>query len=112
MAILVVEIGGSLAGYAVLERYTKSFELHRIAVYPVFLRCGLGSLMVHSIKQRLSMRGPVKIAADVQETNLRAQQFFRALGFKVRMPIQRNMKYGDIYRFEFTFADLLGGRFC
>lgn len=112
MAILVVEIRGSLAGFAVLERYTKAFELHRIAVFPVFLRCGLGSLMVHSIKQRLSIRGPMKIAADVQESNLRAQQFFRSLGFKARMPILSNMKYGDIYRFEFTFADLIGGRFC
>jgi len=110
MAILIVEFRGAVAGYAVIERYAKSFELHRMAVVPALLRCGLGSMLVHSIKQRLSIKGPVKISVDVQESNLRAQMFFKSLGFKVKMPIIRAMRYGDIYRFRFTFADLIGGR--
>lgn len=109
MGCLMAEAGGILAGYMVIESFKRSYEIRRIAVDAMLLRCGIGGVLVHSLKMRLSMRGAKSIYVDVPEENLRAQLFFKSMGFRAKPPIIRGNN-GSIYRFVFTFADLFGGR--
>lgn len=109
MAIYVAEtrdgVDAVFCGFMVVERYKRSYEIHRIAINPVLLRIGVGSVLVHALKKKMSLRGVREIACDVPQSNIRAQLFFKSLGFKAKLP--SDDKY---YRFVFTFADLVGGR--
>lgn len=109
MAILFSEAGGIAAGFVVIEIIGKHLEIHRLAVEPILLRCGVADSLVHNLKKLMSINGVRRLGVDVPESNLKAQQFFRAQGFKAKLPIHRT-KDGDVYRFTYTFADLIGGR--
>lgn len=109
MGCLMAEAGGIMAGYMVIESFRGSYEIRRIAVDAMLLRCGIGGMLVHALKRRLSLKGPHSLYVEVPEQNLKAQQFFRSLGFKAKTPIIRH-SHGNAYRFVFRFADLFGGR--
>jgi ribosomal protein S18 acetylase RimI-like enzyme len=93
------------AGYMITEQYVNTIEIWRLSIDHMLLRCGIGTRLVSSLKGRLlDLRSGKKkirtIVADVDEENLRAQQFFRSVGFRARLPIVRDGE-GDYYRFAY-----------
>ncbi len=109
MAIIVAEAAGVFAGYMVVESFRKSFEIHRLVVNHLLMRAGVGTALVHSLKKRLSMYGMRELNVDVPEENLRAQLFFKSIGFKAKLPIAKSNS-GSVFRFSFAFMDLFSGR--
>lgn len=79
--MLVVELCGTVVGFAVMERRAKSSRIINLAVAPEVSRQGIGRLLVDYMKQ-MRWRGP--LWAFVRERNLRAQCFFRAMGFMAK----------------------------
>src|SRR5262249_23713338 len=52
------------------------------AVHPSYRRHGVGAQMVAKLISKLSSHRRTRITLEVRETNLSAQLFFRAQGFK------------------------------
>lgn len=81
---MVAECNSRIAGLMLYELHKTRLHLLNIAVIPDRLRCGIGSAMVRHLIKKLS--GEVgkrsRIMLEVRETNLDAQLFFKALGFR------------------------------
>lgn len=107
--LVVSKADGVVVGYMAVGKFDRTFEVYRIAVNPLFARCGVCSDLIHSLKKRLSLRGAQAIWVDVPEMNLKAQLFFQSCGLKAHLPIA-SYRSGDIYRMGMTFRELLGGR--
>lgn len=111
MECTVVEAGGMFAGYMITERYVNTLEIWRLSVDPMLLRCGIGTRLVSSLQSRLlefrsGKNGLRTLLADVDEDNLRAQQFFRSVGFRAKLPLVSDEDGSVFYRFTY---DLFGG---
>lgn len=74
--------GGAIAGYTVYWLHRRRIELLSFAVAPRLRRQGVGTAMAWELLRKLSRERRTRITAEVRETNLPAQQFFRALGFR------------------------------
>ena len=91
-AIAVYE--NEIIGFVIFKVKKKCIELVSIAVHPKYQRNGVGRQLVKFCINNLSRRRNIMIA-DVRETNLKAQLFFRDLngknaGFKATLPILLN----------------------
>ncbi|TXH16456.1 MAG: GNAT family N-acetyltransferase [Hyphomicrobiaceae bacterium] len=115
MECSIVEVGGIFAGYMVIETYVSSVEIWRLVVDRQLLRCQIGSCLVRGVCSRLMLprkgvpkHGMRNVIVDVPEENLRAQLFFKSLGFRARLPIVRDDEF-NLYRMVY---EQFGGRFC
>lgn len=115
MVCTIAEVGGMFAGYIISEKYVDTIEIWRISVDRMLLRIGLGSYLVRSVTDQLMLpkRGKPchklrRALADIPEDNLRAQQFFRALGFRAQLPIVYE-EHESFYRLVY---EQFGGRHC
>jgi ribosomal-protein-alanine N-acetyltransferase len=77
----VLEVGERVLGYMVYLLQPDSLELIRLAVDPLFWGRGGGRLLVEKLATKLSSFRRRSIGVTVPETEVRAQLFFRALGF-------------------------------
>jgi ribosomal-protein-alanine N-acetyltransferase len=90
---MVAEVDDEVVGYAVYELHKNHLQLLNIAVRPDMQRHQIGTEIVEAIYQKLSMNRRRRISVDVRETNLVAQLFFKANGFRA-IKVLRN--YYDI----------------
>lgn len=79
---MVAELGDSVYGYIVRQFYKDTVHLCNFAVHPDHRRRGVGAAMIEKAKSKLSETRRYRIIADVAESNLPAQLFFRAQGFR------------------------------
>lgn len=79
---MVAERNEQIVGYMVYELRTTSIHLLNFAVRPRSQRIGVGTEMVDKLKGKLDFQRRYKIVAEVRETNLDAQLFFRSQGFR------------------------------
>ena len=79
---MVAEQGERILGYMVFELFETRLHILNFAVSPSYRRCGVGHRMVSKLISKLSSYRRTHVTLDVRETNLTAQLFFRALGFK------------------------------
>lgn len=76
-----------VVGYVLMSRHPfQEVRIHSIAILPEYRRQGVGSRIISSITSLLDSlsgpsRHPWRILADIPESNLVAQLFFRANGF-------------------------------
>jgi ribosomal-protein-alanine N-acetyltransferase len=81
---LVAEHGEKVVGFAVYEIHKTKIRLLNFAVHAAFHRRGVGTALIDKMKSKLSpetgRRG--RMVCEVRETNLDAQLFFRAMGFR------------------------------
>ena len=82
--VLTVAIDGSerLCGYALYAIFEARFHILNIAVDPHYQRRGVGAAMIDTLKDKLSANRRKRITAEVRESNVDAQLFFKATGFR------------------------------
>lgn len=75
-----------IAGSMFVEQGASRFTLLSLAIHPAWRQYGIGTALVKSIIKRLRSNSHYEIYELVRETNLRAQKFYRALGFIALRP--------------------------
>jgi ribosomal-protein-alanine N-acetyltransferase len=79
---MVAEQGEKVVGFMIYELHKNKLHILNFAVHPGFRRAGVGIQMVNKLVSKLSSHRRTRITLEVRETNLTAQLFFRAQGFK------------------------------
>jgi ribosomal-protein-alanine N-acetyltransferase len=79
---MVAEQGEKVVGFMIYELHKAKLHILNFAVHPQYRRVGVGAQMVAKLISKLSSHRRTRITLEVRETNLPAQLFFRAQGFK------------------------------
>ncbi|MGL4944279.1 MAG: ribosomal protein S18-alanine N-acetyltransferase [Thermoguttaceae bacterium] len=79
---MVAEQAGEIVGMMMYETPRNRLHLLNLAVHPDYRRCGIGRQIVAKLQTKLVSQQRVKMTLEVRETNLAAQLFFRAMGFR------------------------------
>ena len=79
---MVAEQGEKVVGFMIYELHKSKLHVLNFAVSPNWRRGGIGAQMVAKLISKLSSHRRTRITLEVRETNLAAQLFFRAQGFK------------------------------
>ena len=79
---MVAEQGERVVGFMIYELHKARLHILNFAVHPQYRRVGVGAQMVAKLISKLSSHRRTRITLEVRETNLPAQLFFRAQGFK------------------------------
>ena len=79
---MVAEQGEKVVGFMIYELHKTKLHILNFAVHPTCRRAGVGAQMVAKLISKLSSHRRTRITLEVRETNLPAQLFFRAQGFR------------------------------
>ena len=79
---MVAESGEKVVGFMIYELHKAKLHILNFAVNPTFRRSGVGNQMIGKLISKLSSHRRTRITLEVRETNLTAQQFFRAQSFR------------------------------
>jgi ribosomal-protein-alanine N-acetyltransferase len=79
---MVAEQGEKVVGFMIYELHKSKLHILNFAVHPSYRRLGVGAQMVAKLISKLSSHRRTRITLEVRETNLTAQLFFRAQGFR------------------------------
>lgn len=79
---MVAEQGEKVVGFMIYELHKAKLHILNFAVQPTCRRARVGAQMVAKLISKLSSHRRTRITLEVRETNLAAQLFFRAQGFK------------------------------
>lgn len=90
---VVAERDGDVAGFVVYELLDRRTRVLDLAVDPESRRLGVGRGLVEMLVSKTERQGRDRIVASVRETNLPAQMFFRAVGFRAVDVLREH--YGD-----------------
>lgn len=99
---LVAERRERVAGFTVYELHRTRLHVINLGVCPALRRLGIAKAIVDKLKSKLSPQRRTRILLEVRETNLAAQLFFRAQGFRA-VSILRDfydLTTEDAYLFE------------
>jgi len=79
---LIVECGQQVVGVIVYRLLADRIEIRRISVHPDHRRKGVGRILIEKLKTRLQgSHTRFTLRTRVRENNLKAQLFFKAMGF-------------------------------
>lgn len=79
---MVAEHDERIVGFMIYELHKNRLHVLNFAVRSDMRRRGIGSQMMRKLVQKLSNQRRNRIMLEVRETNLPAQLFFRASGFR------------------------------
>lgn len=79
---MVAECDDRVVGFVIYELYKSRIHLLNMAVAANCRRRGVGRAMVEKLVHKLSKQRRRRLVLEVRETNLPAQQFYRAMGFR------------------------------
>ncbi len=79
---IVAEHDERVVGFMVYELSKSQIRVFNLAVAPSYRRCGVATQMIRNLIDKPSSRRRRWISLVVRETNLAAQLFFRAHGFR------------------------------
>ena len=79
---MAAEYDNRVAGFMIYELMKTRIHVLDFAVLPSYHRMGVGSQMLLKLVSKLSAKRKNRIILETRETNLSAQLFFRANGFK------------------------------
>ncbi len=100
---MVAQYNHTAVGYMIYELCKDKIHLLNLAVSPTHRRRGVGTQMVAKLISKLTPEHRERIVLEVRETNLAAQLFFRANGFRA-VSILHNFyddSPEDAYRMEY-----------
>ena len=78
----VAEKDNEVVGFIIYELHKKRLHIVNFAVHEDHQRQGVGKAMINKLLRKLSHERRNYILLEVRETNLDAQLFFRAMGFR------------------------------
>ncbi len=79
--LLVADIKGEIAGYAVFWAVMDQGELGNVAVDDAQRGKGIGTKLIEAVLDRATHRGVHEVFLEVRKTNVRAQELYRTFGF-------------------------------
>lgn len=79
---MVAERGETIVGFMVYELLKNRLHVLNFAVHPDCRFKGVGRQMIDKLKSKLSHDRRSRIMLEVRESNVDAQLFFKAMGFK------------------------------
>jgi ribosomal-protein-alanine N-acetyltransferase len=79
---MIAEHDDRVVGFMIYELHKTRLHILNFAVASRYRRLGVGSQMVTKLASKLSSQRRTRITLEVRETNLAAQLFFRAQGFR------------------------------
>ena len=79
---MVAESGDSVAAFMIYELHRSRLHVLNFAVLRSHRRLGIGTQMLRRLIAKLAPERRSRIVLEVRETNLPAQLFFRAAGFR------------------------------
>lgn len=103
---MIAEHDKLVVGFMVYELHKDQLHVLNLATNPHYRRMGVGTAMVDKLIGKLSQEGRNRIMLEVRETNLVAQQFFRASGLRATS-ILRDY-YDDVedaYVMKYTYVE-------
>ena len=81
---MIAELKERVVGYMIYEMGPQWFQILNLAVDAEYRRHGVGRVLVQRLINKLSPRRRHRITLHVRETNLPAQLFFKAIGFRAK----------------------------
>lgn len=80
---MVIEIVDSkkIVGFMIYELMSSRINLLNLCIHPEFRGQDLGTSLILKLYSKLSIQGRQKVVAEVRETNLDGQLFFKRMGF-------------------------------
>lgn len=103
----IAEQNESVVGFMVYLLEKKRLHLLNIAVHPGYRNQRVGEAMVKRLIGKLSKGSRNRIMLEVRETNLPAQLFFRAMGFRA-VSVLRDFYEGtpeDAFLFQYRHKE-------
>lgn len=98
----VAQQDGKIVGYVLFEEGPTQIKIDNIAVDPAFARSGIGEALIRQVIEN----GNKEIIALTRETNLKAQLFFKKLGFKADPKLNKKPFMGsDEDGIQFRLSD-------
>lgn len=79
--LLVADVNGEIAGYAVLWAVMDQGELGNVAVDESFRGKGIGTRLIQAALDSAEERGVHEVFLEVRRSNVRAQDLYRSFGF-------------------------------
>jgi ribosomal-protein-alanine N-acetyltransferase len=103
---MVAEHGERVVGFMIYELHKSKLHILNFAVHPRSRRTGVGSQMVAKLISKLSSHRRTRITLAVRETNLPAQLFFRAQGFRATRVLRAYYEDSgeDAFLMQYSFA--------
>ena len=104
---MVAEQGEKVVGFMIYELHKAKLHILNFAVSPACRRAGVGAQMVAKLISKLSSHRRTRITLEVRETNLPAQLFFRAQGFKAVRVLRAYYEDSgeDAFQMQYRLAD-------
>lgn len=100
---LTAKFEEEVVGFLIYEFHKTHFKILNLAVSPNFRRKGVGTAMISKLKAKLNNGGDkTRLKLEVRESNLEAQLFCRALGFRA-VNVQRH-RYTDVDESAYIFV--------
>lgn len=100
---MVAEVGSEVAGYVIYQVHDYGIELVNITVATRFRRRGVGRQILANFLSKLSRAKCSRLCIDVRETNLPAQLFFKACGFKAECVLHSHFDDTDEDAFRMIY---------
>ncbi|HEY1176493.1 MAG TPA: GNAT family N-acetyltransferase, partial [Phytomonospora sp.] len=79
-------------------------ELTQLAVHPALQSCGLGTVLIGALEDRIRVRGLTVAELGVETVNPRARALYERLGYRafgtVRTGWDQRTEEGVVYRYE------------
>lgn len=96
-----------ILGFMIYELHKARLRLLNFAVHPDHRREGVGTEMVSRLKDKLSQQRRRVIFGNIRETNLDAQHFFQAQGFRAIEVLRGEYEDTDedAYVFEYRIPE-------
>lgn len=89
---------GDVDGFILYALHKHHLEILKVAVEPQSRRCRIASHMIQRMKDKLKQQGRTRIHIDVHESNLSAQLFLKACGFRA------TKVSGEVYLFQWILG--------
>jgi ribosomal-protein-alanine N-acetyltransferase len=103
---MVAEHGERVVGFMIYELHKTRLHILNFAVADQFRRRGVGRQMIEKLLGKLSSQRRVRITLEVRETNLAAQLFFKAAGFRAVTVLRAYYEDSpeDAYLMQFRYS--------
>ncbi len=80
--VLTARLGGSLAGFAIMQYGDDAAHLNLLAVESIYQRQGIGRQLLHWLEETACTAGTFRIRLEVRANNTSGQAFYKALGYQ------------------------------